>query len=169
MKRANREWVANVRAVLDSFGMPLDVWQKAWSFDFDSEYRSGASAPAAANKANRFWWREHNRSLNEECRASRDCWLPYDHQGRCETIAGEQITMNRKTGIVEKIECSDDSFGQQYTTIDGKTYWAWFGLNDGVRIGVNVEFTEKLNHRVGPRSNPVRADVAEDIRAIGPA
>lgn len=65
---------------------------------------------------------------------------------------------------MEKIERSRDSFGQQYATIGGKTYWAWLGLNDGVEVGVKVEFTEKLNHRVGPRSNPVRADVAEDIR-----
>ena len=163
MRQTNDEWMADVQALLDSFGMPLKIWQKRWAFDFKAEYRARISACDAANKVNRFWWREQNRLLREDCRVSRDCWLPDDHEGRCQTVDGALITVNRKNGIVQKIVGSQGSFDQQYTTINGKTYWTW--LQDArVKLGMRVEFTEKLNHRVGPRSNPVRADVADDVR-----
>ena len=167
MEQKYDAWLRDVQAELRSIGMGVEEWQRYWQFDFYSEFKAGTQVKRTAVKANRFWWWNQNRVLGEECRVSPYCWLPDDHQGRCQTIDGTLIAINRKNGTVEKIEGSRGSFDQQYTTIDGKIYWTWLGVNDGVKAGVKVEFTEKLNHRVGPRSNPVRADVAEDLRVIG--
>ena len=64
--------------------MPFDDWQSRWRFDFRLQFESGAKANDAAMKANRFWWREQNRALKQDCRDSPGCWLPRGHQGACE-------------------------------------------------------------------------------------
>ena len=35
---------------------------------FSREYEAGTKAGEAAMKANRFWWREQNKSLKQDCR-----------------------------------------------------------------------------------------------------
>jgi len=77
-------WLTEVRSALDSMNMPLDDWQRQWRFDFDREFGAGTTANDAAAKANRFWWHQQNKSMNQECRKSRDCWLPRNHQGECQ-------------------------------------------------------------------------------------
>jgi hypothetical protein len=159
-------WLREVQTALDSFGMPLKAWQAKWQFDFHSEYKSGTPISLTAERANRFWWQQQNRAIGEQCRDCQDCWLPVDHDGRCQTVNGDLIATNRKKGIVQKIAQGDDEFGQQYITINGKVYWTWCEPKDGVKVGVRVEFTEKLDYRVGSRSNSIRADVAEEVLAI---
>jgi hypothetical protein len=159
-------WLREVQTVLDSSGMPLKPWQARWQFNFQLEYQLRMTPRRAAEKANRFWWQQQNRAIGEQCRDCKDCWLPVDHNGRCQTVNGDLIATNRKKGIVQKIAQGDDEFGQQYITINGKVYWTWCEPKDGVKVGVRVEFTEKLDYRVGSRSNPIRADVAEEVLAI---
>ena len=48
------------------------------------------------------------------------------------------------TGTFENFELTFGSFGQQYTTIDGRRYITWFNLADpklkGLERGARVEF-----------------------------
>ena len=80
------DWLAEVKAALASINMPLEVWQAAVPFDFTREFIGGVAASAAATKANRFWWREQNRRINENCRATAGCWLPRGHTGGCDSV-----------------------------------------------------------------------------------
>jgi hypothetical protein len=80
-------WLDEVRRVLLTINMPLDDWQKIWRFDFASEYKTGAEPKQAAARANRFWWREQNISLQQECRLIPGCWLPQGHTGKCEPVS----------------------------------------------------------------------------------
>ncbi len=79
-------WLDEVRSALRAVNMSLDQWQKIWRFDFASEYRAGADPKHTAHKANRFWWHEQNKSLEQNCRLTPDCWLPRGHQGECEQV-----------------------------------------------------------------------------------
>lgn len=79
-------WIKEVRAVLASINMPMEHWQKVWPFDFAKEFLDSISADSAAAKANRFWWRELNRSIGHDCSKDPDCWLPNGHQGDCQTV-----------------------------------------------------------------------------------
>jgi hypothetical protein len=49
-------WFNEVRTALNSINMPMDDWQKRWSFNFTAEYKAGTKPGDAAAKANRFWW-----------------------------------------------------------------------------------------------------------------
>jgi hypothetical protein len=79
-------WIGEVQKVLRSINMPMDDWQKVWPFDFPGQYKAGTKANDTAMKANRFWWREQNRSLKQDCRLTPTCWLPRDHQGSCQPM-----------------------------------------------------------------------------------
>ena len=79
-------WLSRVQAALQSIHMPFDDWQSVWRFDFESEFNAGVRADDAAMKANRFWWQKQNKSLNQDCRESTDCWLPRGHRGDCQPI-----------------------------------------------------------------------------------
>jgi hypothetical protein len=79
-------WLQNVDEALKSINMPMDEWQSIWPFDFRSAYAGGVSADNAAVKANRFWWKQQNKSVNQECHKTPDCWLPQNHQGECESV-----------------------------------------------------------------------------------
>ena len=77
-------WLRDVDDALKSISMPMDEWQGVWAFDFPAEFAAGASANDAAAKANRYWWKRQNESLNQHCVKRAGCWLPRDHQGECE-------------------------------------------------------------------------------------
>jgi len=79
-------WLDDVRTVLASINMPMDVWQKAWRFDFEREYRDGTDPNAAAEKANRYWWHEQNKSIGQDCLKMPNCWLPRNHSGDCQPV-----------------------------------------------------------------------------------
>lgn len=78
------QWLNEVKAALDSVNMPMADWQGVWPFDFGAEYESGAKPDDAAMKANRYWWREQNKSLKQDCRETDGCWLPRGHRGQCQ-------------------------------------------------------------------------------------
>lgn len=86
MATSYNAWLDDVRSALESINMPMDDWQSNWRFDFASEYKIGTDPNRAAEKANRFWWREQNRTLKQDCALNPNCWLPRGHQGDCQPI-----------------------------------------------------------------------------------
>jgi hypothetical protein len=74
-------WLHQVRDALRSVNIHIEDWQGVWPFDFSAEYEAGANPDAAALKANRFWWREQNKSMKQDCQKTPGCWLPRGHQG----------------------------------------------------------------------------------------
>jgi len=86
MADAYEVWLDQVRDALRSINMRMEDWQGNWSFDFSAEYKAGTNPDAAAMKANRFWWREQNKSLKKDCRETPGCWLPRGHQGACQPV-----------------------------------------------------------------------------------
>jgi hypothetical protein len=79
-------WFGEVKIALQSINMQLDDWQVRWRFDFPTEYSSGADPDVAAAKANRFWWHQQNKSLDQDCQKTPNCWLPREHAGECEPV-----------------------------------------------------------------------------------
>jgi hypothetical protein len=79
-------WLREVREALQSINMPMDDWQRAWHFDFQRQYRAGIDAKTAAINANRYWWREQNKSIGQDCPKTADCWLPRNHTGDCQPV-----------------------------------------------------------------------------------
>jgi hypothetical protein len=67
------------------------------------EYKAGTNPDAAAMKANRFWWREQNKSLKKDCQKTEGCWLPFDHQGQCQPAY--------ERGDYVKVEFPDETTG----------------------------------------------------------
>ena len=84
MADAYQNWLDQVREALHSINMNIGDWQPVWSFDFKSEYEAGTLPDAAAMKANRYWWREQNKSIGRACDKIPGCWLPRGHQGDCQ-------------------------------------------------------------------------------------
>ena len=80
-------WLNQVRNALNAINMPIEDWQEAWAFDFRAEYRSGATPGYTARRVNRFWWRNQNLALRQNCTRTPDCWLPREHQGKCEPVS----------------------------------------------------------------------------------
>ena len=78
------QWLKEVTAALESVNMSMAEWQGIWPFDFQTQHAVGVTPNDAAMKANRFWWREQNKSLERECRETPNCWLPRGHQGGCQ-------------------------------------------------------------------------------------
>src|SRR5271157_5696714 len=60
-------WLAKVREALDSINMRMEDWQAVSAFDFEREFAAGAFPDDAALRANRFWWLEQNRKINQAC------------------------------------------------------------------------------------------------------
>jgi hypothetical protein len=79
-------WLDEVEQALASINMPMEEWQERWTFDFQREYQSGADANDAAMKSNRFWWREQNKAIHQDCTLSEDCWLPRGHHDACQPV-----------------------------------------------------------------------------------
>lgn len=80
------DWLGEVKAALHEVNMPFDEWQKASPFDFEKEHEAGTKPDDAAMKANRFWWYEQNKRINQDCRVTSKCWLPRNHQGNCQPV-----------------------------------------------------------------------------------
>jgi len=80
-----QDWLNEVRGALQSINMPMDDWQRLWPFDFEGEHRAGATPWDAAARANRHWWHQQNKSLEQHCQKSADCWLPRGHNGKCQS------------------------------------------------------------------------------------
>ncbi len=49
-------WVSDVRNVLASTQMDLEVWQENWLYDLRKDYEAGVSAADAAARAHEYWW-----------------------------------------------------------------------------------------------------------------
>jgi hypothetical protein len=81
-------WLEEVDTALKSVNMARDQWQSIWPFDFQKAFAAGVSAHDAAEKANRFWWRQQNVSVNQQCLKTPDCWLPQNHHGNCQSVRG---------------------------------------------------------------------------------
>jgi len=96
-------WLDRVRDALRSINMAMEDWQPIWSFDFPREHKAGTTPGDAAMKANRFWWREQNKSLKQDCAKMAGCWLPRGHQGIC------QPTYERGDHV--KVEFPDETTG----------------------------------------------------------
>jgi hypothetical protein len=77
-------WIDEIRSALRRINMPMEEWQESWRFDFEREYSLGTEASTAAIKANRYWWRKQNETINQECSRTPRCWLPRNHRGDCE-------------------------------------------------------------------------------------
>ena len=84
MADAYEKWFDQVKEALHSINMNMSDWQPVWSFDFSAEYKAGTNPDAAAMKANRFWWREQNKSLKQDCAKMPGCWLPRGHRDDCQ-------------------------------------------------------------------------------------
>ena len=93
MANTYEEWMKEVRAAFDLLDMPMADWQVIGVFDYRGEYEARAKPEEAAQKANRYWWQEWNKSLNQECLNSKDCWLPRGHEGECQPVA--ELTLRR--------------------------------------------------------------------------
>lgn len=87
MAESYEKWRNEVRVAFDSLNLPAADWQAVGVFDYRKEYDAGVKPQDAAMKANRYWWREWNKSLNQDCRKTDDCWLPRGHQGQCQPVA----------------------------------------------------------------------------------
>jgi hypothetical protein len=80
-------WLKEVNEALASINMPMADWQSRWTFDFSREFSGGTSANDAAVKANKFWWHEQNKAIGQDCRKTPNCWLPRNHQDKCQPLA----------------------------------------------------------------------------------
>jgi hypothetical protein len=122
-------WLSRVQAALQSINMQMEDWQPIWSFDFPREHKAGTTADEAAMKANRFWWREHNKSLRQDCQKTPGCWLPQAHQGECQPTyePGDYVKVefpDEATGIGEwmwmRVDRRDDEKRLVFGTLDNE-------------------------------------------------
>ena len=74
-------WLKRVRETLDSINMPMEDWQAVSPFDFGREFAAGISPGEAALRANRFWWLQQNKRIDQDCCRTPNCWLPQGHLG----------------------------------------------------------------------------------------
>lgn len=49
-------WLDEVRVILSTMNMQMDVWQQNWTYDFRQEYDAGMAPADAADHAHDFWW-----------------------------------------------------------------------------------------------------------------
>jgi hypothetical protein len=96
-------WLEEVKDALRSINMPMEDWQGVWPFDFSGEHDAGATPDEAAMKANRYWWREQNKSLKQDCQRTPGCWLPREHTGKCQPVY--------ERGDFVKVEFPDETTG----------------------------------------------------------
>ena len=116
-------WLKDVQDALSSINMPLEEWQSRWEFDFQKEFNAGATPNDVAMKANRFWWHEQNKAIQQDCRLSQDCWLPRGHQGECQPVVENSPGRGRyKKGDHVKIEVEGKHFGA--------SEWMWMLVED---------------------------------------
>jgi hypothetical protein len=122
-------WLEQVQNALRSINMEMKDWQKVWPFDFRREHGQGADPDAAAMKANRFWWRQQNKSMRHECNKVVGCWLPESHQGECqpEYEWGDyvKVEFEGENGMPGEwmwcvVQSRDDEKGVVYCTLDNE-------------------------------------------------
>lgn len=122
-------WLGRVRDALRLINMHIEDWQGVWPFDFSAEYEAGTSPDDAAMKANRYWWREQNKSMMRHCQTTPGCWLPQGHQGECEPTyePGDYVKVefpDETTGIGEwmwmRVDHRDDRKRLVYGTLDNE-------------------------------------------------
>jgi hypothetical protein len=87
MPASFEEWMKEVRAAFGALSLPAKDWQALGAFDYRREYEAGVTPADAAAKANRHWWLEWNKSLNQDCRRSKNCWLPRGHRDQCQPVS----------------------------------------------------------------------------------
>jgi hypothetical protein len=110
MTETYEDWLGKVKEALSTINMPMDDWQAIWPFDFREEYQAGEGADRAAMKANRFWWRQQNKSLKQECQRGLDCCLPSGHQGPCQSVSQHKAGQY-EPGDYIKVEFPDEANG----------------------------------------------------------
>jgi len=145
MPTSYEQWLTKVRVALDSINMPLEEWQAIWPFPLEREYNAGTLPADAAEKANRFWWRQQNISLDQDCRISPGCWLPRDHNGPCQPVKAVY-----EAGDFVKVDFPDES--------TGIAEWMWMRVShcdEEKQIVYGVLDNEPLNdygRPIGPGS-----------------
>ena len=150
-------WLDQVRDALRSINMHFEDWQVVWPFDFASEYSVGTKPDDTAMKANGYWWRQQNKSLGRDCQKIPGCWLPRDHQGRCQPAyeRGDYVKVelaDETTGVAEWmwmiVDHCDEDKRLVFGTLDNEP------LNDygkKVKLGsqLAVNYTQIREHRKG--------------------
>ena len=148
MADAYQLWLDQVRDALRSINMQMDDWQPIWSFDFSQTYQAGTTPGDAAMKANRFWWREQNKSLKQDCAKTPGCWLPLDHQGACQPIyeRGDYVKVefpDEATGIGEwmwvLVESCDDEKRLVFGKLDNVPVNDYAGVRLGSQLAVSYD------------------------------
>ncbi len=134
-------WLSRVQAALQSINMQMEDWQPIWSFDFLREHKAGATPDEAAIRANRFWWHQQNKSLRQDCQKMPNCWLPRDHQGKCQPVyeRGDYLKVefpDETTGIGEWmwmiVDHTDDQKRLVFGTLDNEPVTDY---SDKVKLG----------------------------------
>jgi hypothetical protein len=129
MVDAYEAWLDQVRDALRSINMPMEDWQGVWPFDFSCEHNAGTMPDEVARKANRYWWHQQNKSLNQDCQKVPNCWLPRDHQGKCQPVyeRGDYVKVefpDEVTGVGEwmwvRVSHSDDERQLVFGVLDNE-------------------------------------------------
>jgi len=155
MANAYEVWLDQVRDALRSINMRIEDWQGVWPFNFSAEYEAGTNPDAVAMKANRFWWREQNKSMKQDCQKTPGCWLPQGHQGGCQPAyeQGDYLKVefpDEVTGIGEwmwvRVSHSDDERQLVFGILDNEP------VNDyknRLRLGseLAVNYSQIREHR----------------------
>jgi hypothetical protein len=77
------DWLSEVKEGLASVNMAFDLWQRTCAFDFEKEFAAGTNANDAAMKANKFWWYQQNKAINQDCRISSGIASNLREHSRC--------------------------------------------------------------------------------------
>jgi hypothetical protein len=148
-------WLEQVRHALRSINMHIEDWEGVWPFDFSAEYEAGTNPDAAAMKANRFWWREQNKSMKQDCQKTPACWLPQGHQGNCQPCyeQGDYVKVefpDEVTGIGEwmwvRVSHSDDERQLVFGILDNEPVSDY---ENRLRLGseLAVNYSQIREHR----------------------
>ena len=106
-------------------------------------------------KANRFWWREQNKSLKQDCQRTSGCWRPRDHQGECQPVY--------ERGDYVKVEFPDET--------TGVGEWMWMIVDHceerkvaGLWKGSTTKPHRRTRSRVRIHSDHGRQDYREELQ-----
>ncbi|MGO9085936.1 MAG: hypothetical protein ACLQBK_11970 [Candidatus Sulfotelmatobacter sp.] len=135
-----------MRDALHSINMQMEDWQPIWLFDFPREHKAGTTPDEAAMKANRFWWREQNKSVKQDCQKTPGCWLPREHRGGCQPAYEQgdylKVEFPDEAGIGEwvwvKVDERDDDKQLAYGTLDNQPLNDYAGkIKQGSRLAIS--------------------------------
>jgi hypothetical protein len=113
-------------------------------------------------KANRFWWREQNKSLKQDCQRTPGCWLSRDHQGKCQPVyeRGDYVKVGfpqEATGIGEWlwmiVDHTDDKKRLVFGTLDNEPVNDYGGK---AKLGsqMAVSYDNIREHKKAPEFKP---------------